>query len=93
MNYARDFANNTDLSLAGWRVIRIWECEIKTKSRREETLEKLYRTIVNYDGSAHLGKIKNMPPEKIPSPQEISPYADYYSEDTSIAAEPDSDYY
>ncbi len=59
MNYARDFANNTDLSLAGWRVIRIWECEIKTKSRREETLEKLYRTIVNYDGSAHLGKIKN----------------------------------
>ena len=26
MNIARDYANNVDLKLAGWRVIRIWEC-------------------------------------------------------------------
>lgn len=46
LNIARDYANNVDLRLAGWRVIRIWECEIKTKTKREETLEHLYSTIV-----------------------------------------------
>jgi len=50
MNFARDYANNVDLRLAGWRVIRIWECEIKTKSSREETLEKLYLDITGTDG-------------------------------------------
>lgn len=43
---ARDNANTKNLKLAGWRVIRIWECEIKTKAQREETLEALYRQIV-----------------------------------------------
>jgi len=46
MNIARDYANNVDLELAGWRVIRIWECEIKTKAQQKETLEKLYAKIV-----------------------------------------------
>ena len=46
MNIARDYANNVDLRLAEWRVIRIWECEIKTKAKREETLERLYREII-----------------------------------------------
>lgn len=50
MNFARDYANNTDLRLAGWRVIRIWECEIKRKAKREETLELLYQKIT---GDAH----------------------------------------
>lgn len=45
MNFARDYVNNVDLTLAGWRVIRIWECEIKTKDRREETLRSLYYRI------------------------------------------------
>lgn len=45
MNIARDYANNVDLELAGWRVFRIWECDIKTKTKREETLDKLYRDI------------------------------------------------
>lgn len=49
MNYARDFANNVELQLSGWRVIRIWECEIKTKEKREKTLENLYRRIVSGD--------------------------------------------
>ena len=47
MNIVRDYANNVDLKLAGWNVIRIWECEIKTKARRGETLERLYRKITN----------------------------------------------
>lgn len=45
LNQARDYANNVYLRMAGWRVIRVWECEIKTKARREETLERLYREI------------------------------------------------
>ena len=45
MNIARDYANNVDLKLAGWRVIRIWECEIKTKAKREEALLHLYASI------------------------------------------------
>lgn len=45
MNYARDFATNVDLQLAGWRVIRVWECEIRTKSKREDTLRNLYAMI------------------------------------------------
>ena len=45
MNIARDYANNVDLKLAGWNVIRIWECEIKTKAKREETLKRLYAKI------------------------------------------------
>lgn len=46
MNIARDYANGVDLRLAGWRVIRVWECDIKTKAKREETLERLYQEIV-----------------------------------------------
>ena len=45
MNIARDYANNVDLKLAGWRVIRIWECEIKPKAKREEVLQHLYASI------------------------------------------------
>lgn len=46
MNIARDYANSVDLRLAGWKVIRIWECDIKTKVKREATLERLYLEIV-----------------------------------------------
>ena len=47
MNIARDYTNNVDLKLAGWRVIRIWECEIKTKAKREETLSGLVAMIID----------------------------------------------
>lgn len=46
MNMARDYAANVDLELVGWRVIRVWECDIRTKAKREATLERLYRIIV-----------------------------------------------
>jgi len=45
MNIARDYVNNVDLRLSGWRVIRIWECDVRTKAKREQTLERLYREI------------------------------------------------
>lgn len=45
MNKSRDFANNIDLELAGWRVLRVWECEIRAVAGRREKLEKLYDEI------------------------------------------------
>ena len=45
MNIARDYANNVDLKLAGWRVIRILECEIRTKAKHENVLKHLYGSI------------------------------------------------
>ncbi len=45
MNIARDYASGVDLRLAGWRVIRVWECDIRTKARREATLAALYDRI------------------------------------------------
>lgn len=53
MNIARDYGNNVDLKLAGWRVIRIWECEIRTKARREETLQQLYASITQSSNIGH----------------------------------------
>ena len=53
MNIARDYANNVDLKLDGWRVIRIWECELKTKTQREETLRHLYIRITGTPEKEH----------------------------------------
>ena len=50
MNIARDYVNNVDLKLAGWRVIRIWECEVKTVAKRTAALEGLYRKITGTAG-------------------------------------------
>ena len=53
MNVARDYANNVDLKLAGWRVIRIWECEIRTKAKREDALQQLYASITQPSDIGH----------------------------------------
>ncbi len=80
MNYARDYANNIELQLAGWRVIRIWECEIKTKSQREITLENLYRQIVGKPSLPTPTTSTTPSPKPIPYSSEENPI--------SIAAEP-----
>lgn len=71
MNYARDYANNIELKLAGWRVFRVWECEISTKAKRVETLENLYRQIIG---------IQSKPREYGELPDEISAAAEPKSE-------------
>ena len=38
--------DNVDLRLLGWRVIRVWECDIKSKNHTEY-LENLYRQIIS----------------------------------------------
>ncbi len=44
-NKARDISNDTVLRLMGWRVIRVWECDLRTVASRQEFLERLYDTI------------------------------------------------
>ena len=44
-NVERDKKNKELLQAQGWRVITVWECELKKKIR-EQCLEKLYQEIV-----------------------------------------------
>lgn len=46
-NKARDVSNDYVLQTEGWRVIRVWECEIKNLKSRELVLDKLYREIIS----------------------------------------------
>lgn len=46
-NKARDISNTAVLNIMGWRVIRVWECDIRTVAGREAFLKGLYETIVN----------------------------------------------
>ena len=74
MNIARDYANGVDLRLAGWKVIRVWECDIKTKTKRNETLANLYQKIV---GIEHKSNAYQSTPEAAPIAAEPStPYGD-----------------
>ena len=45
-NKARDIANEYVLQTEGWRVIRVWECEIKKVNDREKILETIYKQII-----------------------------------------------
>lgn len=45
-NKARDISNTAVLEMMGWRVIRVWECDIRAVSTREAFLENLYSSIV-----------------------------------------------
>lgn len=46
-NKARDISNTAVLNIMGWRVIRVWECDIRAVAGREAFLKGLYETIVN----------------------------------------------
>ena len=54
-NKNRDVVNEIKLKELGWRVIRIWECEIRRVQDRNQSLERLYNQIVKrptrYDGN------------------------------------------
>ncbi len=81
-NFARDFANNADLRLAGWRVIRVWECDIKTTERREATLRSLYYAIT----TKHIPG--NFPAQAYPS----CSYGTAETDRVELVAEPQAPY-
>lgn len=51
-NIERDCRTEAELTTLGWRVIRVWECEIKACAKREATLERLYQLIVSTSTSS-----------------------------------------
>lgn len=46
-NKARDIANDYVLQTEGWKVLRIWECEISKVKERLPALESLYNRIIS----------------------------------------------
>lgn len=46
-NVERDNENYAALKKEGWKVILVWECELKTKEKAEERLELLRNEIVS----------------------------------------------
>lgn len=51
-NVARDIRNEKELKTLGWKVYRVWECEIRKASCREQYLKGLYDKIVRPDSSS-----------------------------------------
>ena len=47
-NQERDRNEITKLEFLGWRVVTIWECEIRRKTGREERLMELYDSVVQH---------------------------------------------
>lgn len=60
-NVARDVRNEAELKALGWRVIRVWECEIKTVAQREVYLKHLYDRIVNPAQSYLIEAVRDEP--------------------------------
>jgi DNA mismatch endonuclease (patch repair protein) len=46
-NQARDKRNQRALRQAGWRVLRVWECQLAKRNGREKTLARLVSRIRN----------------------------------------------
>ena len=52
-NIERDRESMQALLVLGWKVIRVWECELRNKANREGTLDRIYNSITSYDGSGY----------------------------------------
>ena len=49
-NIERDRESMQALLDLGWKVIRVWECELRNKANREETLNNIYNSITSTGG-------------------------------------------
>lgn len=52
-NVARDARNEKELKALGWRVIRVWECDIRKVAGREEYLQGLYKSIIQPESKVY----------------------------------------
>ncbi len=69
-NKERDAKEHEELERLGWKVIVVWECELK-KKRREETLERLVETLrINIGGNATYEQNDSAPAMAAESEQE-----------------------
>ena len=75
-NVARDARNEAELTAMGWRVIRVWECDIRAVAGRQEYLDRLYDRIVGSE----------------PRISEPLPYSEPDEQEYDIAAEDEAPY-
>lgn len=52
-NVARDVRNEEKLKALGWRVIRVWECDIRKVAGRKEYLNRLYKSIIQPESKVY----------------------------------------
>lgn len=52
-NIERDKESIQALLDLGWKVIRVWECELRNKANCEDTLNKIYTSITSAAGSGY----------------------------------------
>ena len=69
-NIERDRESMQALLDLGWKVIRVWECELRNKANREEALNKIYTSITSSEGSGYSF-------EETDVPMAAEPEADY----------------
>lgn len=69
-NIERDRESMQALLVLGWKVIRVWECELRNKANREDTLNKIYNSITTSDNSGYSL-------EETDIPMAAEPEADY----------------
>ena len=69
-NIERDRESMQALLDLGWKVIRVWECELRNKANCEETLNKIYNSITSVDRSGYSF-------EETDVPMAAEPEADY----------------
>lgn len=69
-NIERDRESMQALLVLGWKVIRVWECELRNKANREDTLNKIYNSITTSDNSGYSL-------EETDIPMAAEPKADY----------------
>ena len=69
-NIERDKESMQALFDLGWKVVRVWECELRNKANREETLNNIYTSITSPNGSGYSF-------EDTYAPMAAEPEADY----------------
>lgn len=52
-NIERDKESTQALFDLGWKVVRVWECELRNKANREDTLNKIYNSITTSGNSGY----------------------------------------
>ena len=88
-NTARDARNEAELRSRGWRVLRVWECDIRTVATRDAYLRLLYDTITTPIPDTAIAPV----PGTIINPIQPAAY-DTEPDSTAIsfAAEPETPY-
>lgn len=74
-NKARDIANDYVLQTQGWKVLRVWECEIDKMKDRLPVLENLYSQIVSKPAAADMPAPYNL--DETPPAIAAEPSPDY----------------